>query len=160
MPLKTPGGDPAYDYTWLRVIVLALLLPANLAIKVFQALFDWCFPPTLRWQWDTAANPGRAHLILYTYNDSIGRRIDTSKLSFPEGFLWGTATAAHQIEGTVLDAVSTPGGCTNNNWAKWENSKDPDTGKPRIWHGQKSGKAADHWNRVKEDVQLMKVRHI
>ena len=25
--------------------------------------------------------------------------IDTSDLSFPEGFIWGTATAAHQIEG-------------------------------------------------------------
>ena len=26
--------------------------------------------------------------------------IDTGDLSFPEGFIWGTATAAHQIEAT------------------------------------------------------------
>jgi len=29
---------------------------------------------------------------------------------FPKGFLWGTATASHQVEG----------GNTNNNWYKWE----------------------------------------
>ncbi|HRR61911.1 MAG TPA: family 1 glycosylhydrolase, partial [Spirochaetota bacterium] len=29
---------------------------------------------------------------------------------FPKGFLWGTATAAHQIEG----------GTTNNNWWLFE----------------------------------------
>ncbi|MGD0709028.1 MAG: family 1 glycosylhydrolase, partial [Anaerolineaceae bacterium] len=30
---------------------------------------------------------------------------------FPNGFLWGTATAAHQVEGDNR----------NNNWAAWEN---------------------------------------
>ena len=29
---------------------------------------------------------------------------------FPKGFLWGTATASHQVEGNN----------TNNNWWKWE----------------------------------------
>jgi beta-glucosidase len=29
---------------------------------------------------------------------------------FPKGFLWGTATASHQVEG----------GNTNNNWHRWE----------------------------------------
>ena len=29
---------------------------------------------------------------------------------FPRGFLWGAATAAHQVEG----------GNTNNNWSAWE----------------------------------------
>jgi len=29
---------------------------------------------------------------------------------FPRGFLWGTATAAHQVEGANA----------NNNWARWE----------------------------------------
>ena len=42
---------------------------------------------------------------------------------FPEGFLWGTATAAHQVEG----------GNTNNNWAAWENEPG------RIYQGQKAG---------------------
>ena len=29
---------------------------------------------------------------------------------FPKGFLWGTATASHQVEGNN----------TNNNWHAWE----------------------------------------
>jgi beta-glucosidase len=31
-------------------------------------------------------------------------------LSFPEGFLWGTASSSHQCEG----------GNTNNQWYRWE----------------------------------------
>ena len=38
------------------------------------------------------------------------------EISFPEGFLWGTATAAHQIEG----------GNVNNDWWAWEHN--PDSG--------------------------------
>ena len=37
-------------------------------------------------------------------------------LGFPDGFLWGAAGAAHQIEG----------GNTNNDW--WEFEHDPDSG--------------------------------
>ena len=32
--------------------------------------------------------------------------------NFPPGFLWGTATASHQVEGQN----------TNNNWSVWEDS--------------------------------------
>lgn len=35
------------------------------------------------------------------------------KLRFPEGFLWGVSTAAHQIEGDN----------DNNQWSKWENTE-------------------------------------
>ncbi|MEW6586609.1 MAG: family 1 glycosylhydrolase, partial [Nitrospirota bacterium] len=34
----------------------------------------------------------------------------SASFHFPKGFLWGTATASHQVEG----------GNTNNNWYKWE----------------------------------------
>ena len=52
---------------------------------------------------------------------------------FPRGFLWGTATAAHQVEGNN----------TNNNWWKWE--QDGHT-------NGKSGLAADWWGgRWRED---------
>jgi beta-glucosidase len=55
---------------------------------------------------------------------------------FPTGFLWGTATAAHQVEGSNH----------NNNWAAWE--RDPG----RIHAGQRAGRAADWWSgRWKED---------
>ncbi len=59
---------------------------------------------------------------------------------WPAGFLWGTATAAHQVEG----------GNTHNDWARFEE-------KPGvIKHGDKSGLATDHWNRVGEDIGLMR----
>lgn len=52
---------------------------------------------------------------------------------FPKGFLWGTATASHQVEG----------GNTNNNWYKWEQEG-------HTTH--QSGNACDWWNgRWKED---------
>ncbi len=57
---------------------------------------------------------------------------------FPKGFLWGTATAAQQVEGQN----------TNNNWAQWE------TQPGRIVEGQKAGLACDWWGgRWKEDFQ-------
>jgi beta-glucosidase len=55
---------------------------------------------------------------------------------FPKGFLWGTATASHQVEG----------GNKNNNWWAWE--QEPG----RILEGHKSGLACDWWNgRWRED---------
>ncbi|ASJ07291.1 glycoside hydrolase family 1 protein [Thermococcus pacificus] len=57
-------------------------------------------------------------------------------LKFPEGFLFGTATAAHQIEG-------------ENRWNDW-------------WYYEqigklpyKSGKACNHWEKYEEDIGLM-----
>jgi len=56
---------------------------------------------------------------------------------FPRGFQWGTATAAHQVEGNNL----------NNNWAAWENIPG------KIEHGQKAGLACDWWGgRWREDL--------
>ncbi len=48
---------------------------------------------------------------------------------FPRGFLWGTATASHQVEG----------GNTNNNWARWEETPG------RIINDQRSGDACGWW---------------
>ena len=70
--------------------------------------------------------------------------IKTDKIYFPNNFMWGTATAAHQVEGNN----------TNNNWYRFEHQKDSN-GKPRIHNNDKSGLAADHWNRYKEDIDLM-----
>lgn len=39
---------------------------------------------------------------------------------------------------------------------RWETLTNPKTGKPRIKNGQKAGAACDHWNRVGEDIELMK----
>jgi len=57
---------------------------------------------------------------------------------FPRSFLWGAATAAHQVEG----------GNTNNNWARWESEPG------RIIHDQKAGLACDWWGgRWREDLE-------
>ncbi|MGO9559980.1 MAG: glycoside hydrolase family 1 protein [Acidimicrobiales bacterium] len=58
--------------------------------------------------------------------------------TFPDGFLWGTATAAHQIEG----------GNVNNDW--WHYEHDPDTACV-----EPSGDACDSWNRWEEDLDLV-----
>jgi beta-glucosidase len=55
---------------------------------------------------------------------------------FPRGFLWGTATAAHQVEGNNK----------NNNWWAWEQQDG------HILHQHKSGLADDWWGgRWRED---------
>jgi beta-glucosidase len=56
----------------------------------------------------------------------------------PDGFLWGTATAAHQIEG----------GNWNNDWWAWEHAEGTPCKEP-------SGDACDSWNRWEEDVDLV-----
>ncbi len=66
-------------------------------------------------------------------------------VSFPGDFLWGVATAAHQVEG----------GSSDSNWTWWESQSDP-SGMPRIAGGQAAGDACDHWNRYPEDIELMK----
>jgi beta-glucosidase len=54
---------------------------------------------------------------------------------FPPGFDWGTATAAHQIEG----------GNTNNDWWEWEHD-------PATCCTEPSGDACDSWHRWPDDV--------
>ncbi len=57
----------------------------------------------------------------------------------PSSFLMGAATAATQIEG----------GDTNSNWYAWSLAG-------KIKNGESSIVATDHWNRVEEDISLMK----
>lgn len=56
-------------------------------------------------------------------------------MEFPHGFLWGTATSSHQVEGNN----------TNNDWWAWEQAgrvKEP------------SGLACDHYRRFRDDFDL------
>ena len=80
--------------------------------------------PDIQWDWD---------------------KIKTERVYFPKNFMWGTATAAHQVEGNN----------TNNNWYAWEHQKD-NNGKSRIHNNDKSGMAANHWNLYRDDIRLMK----
>src|SRR5215470_8075282 len=54
---------------------------------------------------------------------------------FPPGFLWGTATAAHQVEGQN----------TGNQWWDWEQQPG------RVWHGDRSGDGCDWWRHAEAD---------
>lgn len=53
---------------------------------------------------------------------------------FPDGFAWGVATAAHQVEG---------GNC-NNQWYAWEKEG-------RIKSGDRAGLACDWWHNAEQD---------
>jgi len=75
--------------------------------------------------------------------DALEPELD--QVVFPPEFRWGTATAAHQVEG----------GHTDNNWARWE--REPDAkGKSRIQNGDLCGSAAEHWERFAEDIAAMR----
>jgi beta-glucosidase len=58
---------------------------------------------------------------------------------FPRGFKWGTATAAHQVEGNN----------TNNQWWVWEQTPG------HIRNGDTSGLACDWWNHAEADFDRM-----
>jgi beta-glucosidase len=60
--------------------------------------------------------------------------------ALPEGFLWGTASAAHQVEGD------------NRNCDWWEFEQQPG----RIANGDSSAIACDHYHRYREDFALLR----
>jgi beta-glucosidase len=62
----------------------------------------------------------------------------TAARAFPDGFRWGAATAAHQIEG----------GNWNNDWWQWEHSPGSGCAEP-------SGDCCDSWHRWADDVALV-----
>ncbi|MBN1955808.1 MAG: glycoside hydrolase family 1 protein [Anaerolineae bacterium] len=55
---------------------------------------------------------------------------------FPSDFVWGCATAAHQVEGHN----------SNNDWWAWEQVED------HVEDGRRSGLACDWWARAEEDL--------
>ena len=59
--------------------------------------------------------------------------------AFPKGFTWGTATAAHQVEGNNW----------NNDWWDWEHTP----GSPCV---EPSGDTCDHFNRYPQDIAMLK----
>jgi len=81
--------------------------------------------PEIYWDWNNTRVDA----------EDIAKRIKQHQ----PNFVWGTATAAHQVEGN-----------NTNNWSEWE--KIPG----KIKNGDKSGPACEHYTRYKEDIQLMK----
>ncbi|MDN5835162.1 MAG: family 1 glycosylhydrolase [bacterium] len=86
-----------------------------------------------------------------------------TKYKFPKRFLWGAATSAHQVEGG-----------TSNQWTSWEHHNAPTLaaqsqyvyGSLDNWDSLKaeaqkpsnylSGRAVDSYNRIEDDVALIK----
>jgi len=72
-----------------------------------------------------------------------------SQMQFPIGFLWGTATSAHQVEGDNV----------NNDWYAWEGSEERQ--KALRQEGKKledfiSDQACGHYHRFEEDIDLVR----
>lgn len=69
----------------------------------------------------------------------------TQTRGFPDGFLWGTATASYQVEGAVAEDGRGP--------SIWDTfSRTPG----KVVNNATGDVADDHYHRYKEDVQLMK----
>ena len=60
------------------------------------------------------------------------------KLTFPDGFLWGTATAAHQVEGNN----------SNSDWWDWET-------RPGTPCAEPSGNAIEHYRHFTRDIAVL-----
>jgi beta-glucosidase len=70
---------------------------------------------------------------------------DTGVLAFPDGFRWGVATAAYQIEGAVAEDGRTP--------SIWDTfARTPG----RVYRGHTGDVACDHYHRYAEDVALIR----
>ncbi len=103
--------------------IFFIIASCLVALPLLLALYWHIQSPELHWEWST---------------------IDTNAAKFPRDFLWGVASAAHQVEGD----------CNNNNWSAWEQARDAH-GNPRIKHAQAAGKACEHWTRFREDIRLL-----
>ena len=98
--------------------ILLIFIFVYLVVIIF---FNLKFPE-IRWNWED---------------------ININNIKFPPQFIWGTATASHQVEGNCL-----------NNWSEFEKGFKSD-GSPNIINHQISGLACDHWNRYSEDIDLI-----
>ena len=65
-------------------------------------------------------------------------------LYFPDGFLWGAATASYQIEGAAHE-----GGRGKSVWDTFSHTEG------KVAHGHTGDMACDHYHRVDDDVALM-----
>lgn len=76
----------------------------------------------------------------YRYNKPVGHEDATAEtLEFPDGFLWGAATASYQVEGGNKHSI----------WWEFEQEEG------RIKNGDRTEVCVDHYNLYEEDFDLM-----
>lgn len=74
-----------------------------------------------------------------------GRKDGDTVVAFPDGFLWGVATSAYQIEGAVGEDGRGP--------STWDTfCAEPG----RVLNGDTGAVAVDHYHRYRQDVALMR----
>jgi beta-glucosidase len=71
-------------------------------------------------------------------------KMETTAHEFPDGFVWGVAASAYQIEGAVAE-----GGRTPSIWDTFAHTPG------KTFEGHTGDVAADHFHRFEEDVALM-----
>jgi len=69
----------------------------------------------------------------------------SEQYAFPKGFLWGAATAAHQIEGSPLADGAGP-----SIWTRFAHTPG------MMLNGDTGDVACDHYNRWRDDVKMMR----
>lgn len=85
----------------------------------------------------------------------------SEKLKFPDGFLWGAATSAHQVEGGNKNDwsewekanASRLAEEAKTKWADWQQKKFPEMFEKENYI---SGRACDHYNRYEADFDIAK----
>src|SRR5919197_309671 len=65
-------------------------------------------------------------------------------LAFPDGFTWGVATSAYQIEGAVAE-----GGRGESIWDRFSHTPG------KVANGDTGDVAVDHYHRWREDIEIM-----
>ncbi|MCC7451103.1 MAG: beta-glucosidase [Anaerolineae bacterium] len=70
--------------------------------------------------------------------------MSTQKITFPEGFKWGTATASYQVEGAVHEDGRLP-----SIWDTFSHTPG------KVLNGDNGDVACDHYHRYPEDIGLM-----
>ena len=82
------------------------------------------------------------YVLLFIFFQSTSGEAKT--FHFPTGFRWCVASAAYQVEGGNL----------TSDWSDWEQTPG------HIKNNETALVAVDHWNRIDEDIALMKAMHV
>src|SRR6187399_2896376 len=87
------------------------------------------------------------HVIVYIFAPAASRAPDkmSQTVQFPDGFLWGSATSAYQIEGSPLADGAGP-----SIWQRFCHTPG------LVRDGDNGDVACDHYRRYREDVALMR----
>lgn len=88
---------------------------------------------------------GYNYIITLFANNILKGVVNMSKITFPKDFIWGSATAAYQIEGAYNED-----GKGESIWDRFSHTPG------NIADGHTGDVACDHYHRYEEDIKIMK----